>query len=272
MIDTLDRRPTGAVGRQGRLELVFARRNGRTVIAEAYAEPPFRVGRGFERCGALHVIMTAIGPGILGGDDLRQHIHVESGARVKLTSQAAIRVHPSASGEAARLHSTYVVDDDAELVCDWEPLIPYAGSRLHQQIDIRLASTASLSWSDGFSSGRLAAGERWQFDTLAHELAVRRANALEYLERYRLEPGRRAVDRPWVGDADFFGTVLCSARREDPAGAERLHGELAAMSGLRAAVDLLAPGCRLVRLMTRSALLFHAARARAAAFQPPAAT
>ena len=41
----VDRRDAGEVGRHARLELVFAVRGGRTVLAHAYAEPPFRVGR-----------------------------------------------------------------------------------------------------------------------------------------------------------------------------------------------------------------------------------
>ena len=40
-----DRRGRPTVGRHARLELVFSMRRGRTVLAHAYAEPPFRVGR-----------------------------------------------------------------------------------------------------------------------------------------------------------------------------------------------------------------------------------
>src|SRR5262245_50099929 len=43
-----DERPLSVIGRHARLDLTFLYRSGRTVLAEAYAEPPFRVGRWFE--------------------------------------------------------------------------------------------------------------------------------------------------------------------------------------------------------------------------------
>ena len=66
-------------------------------------------------------------------------------------------------GGAARLRSTYEVGADAELRCEWDPLIPFAASRLEQQIEIDCRPTARLSWSDAFMSGREGRGERWQF-------------------------------------------------------------------------------------------------------------
>ena len=71
-----DRRGIEDVGRHARLEIRFAWRGGRTVIAEAYAEPPFRVGRCFQEGSSLHMIMTSSAPGIFGGDCLQQTIRV----------------------------------------------------------------------------------------------------------------------------------------------------------------------------------------------------
>src|SRR5476651_1730600 len=84
------RAPQG-IGRAARLELVFERRRGRTVLAHSYAEPPFRVGRAFDLDGAAYVILVSSGPGIFAGDSLRQSIHVGPGARVVLTSQSALQ-------------------------------------------------------------------------------------------------------------------------------------------------------------------------------------
>ena len=59
-----DHRSASAVGRAARLELVFERRGARTVVAHAYAEPPFRIGRTFDLQGAAYVIIVCAGPGI----------------------------------------------------------------------------------------------------------------------------------------------------------------------------------------------------------------
>src|SRR3981081_3974478 len=95
LADRRDQRTASAVGRHARLELTFAYRMGRTVLREAYAEPPFRVGRCFPEGRDLHMIVAASAPGVFGGDCLQQTIRVERGARVRLTSQSALQVHPT---------------------------------------------------------------------------------------------------------------------------------------------------------------------------------
>jgi urease accessory protein UreH len=263
LVECRDRRPASRVGRHARLELVFACRNGRTVLAEAYAEPPLRVGRCFREGEGLHVILASSAPGVFGGDCFEQSIRVERGAGVRLTSQSALQVHPGADGSVARLLSNYHMDHGAQLQCEWKPLIPFAGARIEQQVSIDLADSAYLYWSDALMSGRQARGEQWKFATLAHELAVSRAGSLEYLERYRVAPNEEGVCRSWVaGDASYLGTTLMSGREIDVDTAERLHADLGAVAGVRAAVDELDRRLLLVRLMAASGPRFHEARLR----------
>jgi urease accessory protein len=240
---------------------VFAWRSGRTILADAYAEPPFRVGPAFSEGPDVHMILASSAPGIFGGDDFEQHIRVERGARVRLTSQSALQVHPAAGG-GARLHSTYEVEEGAALHCQWDPLIPFAEAHLVQQTEIRLADDASLYWSDGFMSGREGRGERWRFAALAHELRILRAGRLEYLERYRLTSAEDAPARPWIaGDACYFGTVVAAGKRADPVACARLQSDLAALNDLRAGVDALDERLLLVRLTAGAGVPFHEARA-----------
>lgn len=282
-----DRRETASVGRRARLELVFGCRGGRTILKHAYAEPPFRAGQCFADGNGAHMIMASSAPGIFAGDGLTQHILVERGARVRLTSQSALQVHPSPASEPARLVSTYTVEDDAQLGCDWDPLIPFACARFDQRIDVRLAERASLFWSDAFMCGRVMAhpasadraspgygvarGERWAFAELSHELKISRAESLEYMERYRLTPEGGRPDRAWVaGDACYFGTTVSSGRIVEPARAAELQADLARVDTVRAAADRLHARLLLVRLMAESGARFREARALAARSLAPA--
>jgi urease accessory protein len=249
------------VGRHARLELVFARRGGRTVLKHAYAEPPFRAPRGFERDGGIHLILPWSAPGIFGGDRFTQDIRVERGASVRLTSQSAMQAHPSADGRPAQLVSAYVVEEDGDLRCEWDPMIPFAAARLVQKTEIDLATSARLRWSDGFMCGRVRSGERWAFSELSHELKVRRDDVLEYLERYRVAPGEHAVDRPWVADGQtYFGTVLWSGHHVGSDVAESLHHRFAGIPRVRAAADRLGDRLLLVRLMSAAGASFRGAR------------
>ncbi len=256
-----DERSPSVVGRHARLDLTFRYRHGRTVLAKAYAEPPFRVGRSFAEGDGLHMILTSSAPGAFGQDHLQQIVRLGSGARVRLTSQSALQVHPSPDGAAARLRSSYHVDDGAYLHCHWDPLIPFANARIDQRIDVKIAGGGYLYWSDALMSGRLARGESWEFASLAHEIAVSRDGSLEYLERYCIEPNELAVARPWAaGDASYLGTTLMSGRTIEPGVAERLYIELGRLAGVRAAADRLNDRVLLVRLLSVSGAAFHEAR------------
>ena len=256
-----DERSPSVVGRQARLDLAFLYRNGRTVLAQAYAEPPFRVGRWFAEDDGLHMILTSSAPGAFGHDHLQYIIRVGCGARVRLTSQSALQVHPSAVGGTAHLRSSYHVDDGAYLHCHWDPLIPFAGARIDQRIEVNITGHGALYWSDALMSGRHARGERWSFASLAHEIAVSRDGSLEYLERYRIQPDELDVLRSQAaGDASYLGTILMTGRPIEPGVAERLHIELGRLADVRAAADRLEDRVLLVRLLSASGAKFHAAR------------
>ena len=256
-----DERPLSVIGREARLELAFRYRYGRTVLAEAYAEPPFRVGRWFAEGDGLHMILTSSAPGVFGHDRLQQSIRVESGAHVRLTSQSAMQVHPSPDGAPAHLDSSYRIEDGAHLHCDWHPLIPFADARIEQRIDVNIAGDGCLYWSDALMSGRQARGERWRFASLAHEIAVSRDGSLEYLERYRIHPSDVAASRTWAADdASYLGTALMTGPSIEPGVVERLHTELGRLGGVRAAVDMLDDRMMIVRLLSAFGPAFHAAR------------
>jgi urease accessory protein len=261
-----DARRPSAIGRHARLELVFERRRCRTVLAHCYAEPPLCAARAFEEGDGVHVILASSAPGIFGGDSFTQSVRVGSGARVRLTSQSSLQVHASAAQDEARVRAVYELADEGILQCQWHPIIPFAESRCEQAIEVHLAGRAELTWSDAFTAGRAACGERWAFESLCHQLAVRRDGRLEYLERYRITPRANDVDGRWAaGQARYFGTVLASGAPAADGGTERLHRTLGDVAGVHAAADTLGDRLRLVRLVSESAVPFHRARRMAEA-------
>lgn len=262
MTAIVDRRALAQVGRHARLELVFACRGGRTVLAHAYAEPPFRTGRWFAEGSGLHMILASSAPGLFGGDVLEQTVIVEAGARVRLTSQSAPQLHASPDGATARLRSTFSVSESARLSCHWDPLIPFPGARLDQKACVELAPRAELYWSDAMMSGRHASGEQWLFSSLAHELRISRAGGLEYLERFRIVPEVRGRPPRWtVADAAYFGTAIVSGPEGSGNDGERLHTALTAIPDLHAAASCLSDSVLVVRLMAASGVPFQRARA-----------
>ena len=73
-----------------------------------------------------------------------------------MSSQSALQIHPAAA-RTARSCAAFRVDEDGELLCHWDPIIPFAGARRaarYPDVD-----RARLYWSDGLMSGRVSRGE-----------------------------------------------------------------------------------------------------------------
>src|SRR2546422_579162 len=99
-----DERAACVVGRTAKLELVFERRRGRTMIAHAYVEPPFRIGQSFAIDDAAYVIVVCSGPGVFAGDTLQQSIRVERRADVGPRDTRRNVAIPRARAHAAAAH------------------------------------------------------------------------------------------------------------------------------------------------------------------------
>lgn len=264
-----DRRTTSEIGRRARLELVFSAHKGRTILSHGYAEPPLRIGRGFEQGAALHFILTSSAPGLFGGDVIDQSIRVEAGADVQLASQSALQLHPSLEADPVRVASRYDVCAGGSLSCWWDPLIPFAGSMLEQSIAIDLAPGARLTWCDALMSGRSGRGERWAFSRLSHELRLSCEERLLYLERYRLEPSvlnaAPATHGPYAPrlaeSMHYFGTTFRVGHGDDAKRMEAVQRAMSGMPEVAAAADLFVDDdLLLVRLAAATGASFHRAR------------
>jgi urease accessory protein len=162
----------------------------------------------------------------------------------------------------ASLDSCYEVEDDATLDCFWDPVIPFAGARLTQRIDLRIAGGGELFWSDALMSGRVGRGETWRFTALDHELRASVAGSLRYLERYDLAPPSRAVTHRWsAGRGNYLGTTIVRSPAATTDRAEQAQRRLRTIDGLRAGVDCLEPNLVIGRLLAASGPPFVSARA-----------
>jgi len=261
IIPSPDARPACDVGRRARLELVFAYRRGRTVLAHAYAEPPLRVGRLLDIGPIAQLILVCSGPGVLAGDRLEQRVRVERGARVLLVSQAALQVHPAEAAGPALLDSSYDVEPDGTLDCFWDPLIPFADARLKQRIALQVAEGGRLFWSDALMSGRVARGEAWRFASLGHELRAVVGGRLQYLERYTISPDTRSPWHPWsAAAANYIGTTIVCSDESTAVRVGEAQDRLTSIGGLQAGVDCLAPNLAVGRLLAERGPDFVAAR------------
>ena len=137
------------------------------------------------RAGAAVCYVSNYGGGLVTGDSLEYHIHVQSHAKLGLLTQGANRVyssrlqHPSPDKKIPATHrattkscettSNYRIDKDAFLVVAPDPITPFARSRYQQINQVHVHPESSLCLIDWFGSGRNQNGEQWQQEFLANQ-------------------------------------------------------------------------------------------------------
>jgi urease accessory protein len=137
--------------------------------------------------GASAWVYTATyGGGLLGGDAVELDVDVAAGASALLATQASTKVYRSSCGASQRLRAR--VCDGSLLVLLPDPITAFAGSRYSQEQHVHLDAGGSLVLVDWLTAGRVASGERWQFDGYTNRTFVRRAGTLLLHEAVSLSP------------------------------------------------------------------------------------
>jgi urease accessory protein len=183
--------------RPSTLHLCFEpNQSGATILRVKQQEPPWRVVRGFPvLSGETLVHIHNLSGGVLDTDSLVCRIEVAPGAQAQVTTTGATRVYRSRSPHLAAVQQSAVtVGEGAYLEYLPDQLIPFAGSRFHQTVSIDLQPGASLIWWERFAPGREAAGEIFQYDSLASSLDLVAAGDPVAAERWTLAPLRRRLD------------------------------------------------------------------------------
>lgn len=180
---------TQSVGRVGRLRLDYAKRDGRTIIAQSHCTTPWHLLPPIylDDTGAAYTLLVNPSGGLVGGDRLSIEMSVDEGAHVLISAPSANRVYRS-EGEVSVQDIELAVGPGA--IVEWlpEPTIPFAGSRFRQTLHATLAPGATILLWDAIASGRIARGERWVFATLENDIRITTASGSAVVERYALDP------------------------------------------------------------------------------------
>jgi len=150
----------------GDVEVVRAA-DGRSVVARAYATSPLRLLTPINHGHAAWIYGSSYGGGLVDGDSVAMEIAVGAGAAAFVSTQAFTKVYRSFRGTRAAAHAR--VERGGLLVFAPDPVVCYSGARYQQWQRVDVDGDGALILVDWVTSGRRAAGERWQFDQyLAH--------------------------------------------------------------------------------------------------------
>lgn len=179
------------------LDLAYALRDGRTVVARRSSRGPLAVQKPLYPEGepVCHTIVLHPPGGIAGGDRLAIAVNLQSGANALLTTPGATRWYRSAMHEAAQ---DVEIVAAAGAVCEWLPQenIFFNAANARNALTVLLEPDAVFCGWDLMCLGRTASGERFESGYVRQHLRVARAGQPLFEELGTIEGGGALLDSP----------------------------------------------------------------------------
>jgi urease accessory protein len=197
-----------------RLDLAYARRGERTVLARREHRGPLRVQRDLypEGEGTCHTIIVHPPGGIAGGDRLALGVELGAGSRALLTTPGAGKWYRT---DGAAAGQTLAFDVQAGASLEWLPMegIVFNGAVADMQTTVNLAAGATYLGWEILCLGRTASGERFERGRLRTRTELRRDGRRLWLEQGCLDGGDPLMASP-VGLAGHTvcGTLVAAGR------------------------------------------------------------
>ncbi len=228
----------GSPGKRGELDLRFAAaEDGRTRLVRDYARAPFHVsgtlGHDPHPDAATVYVQSPTG-GVAQGDRHDVAIEAGPGSIAHVSTASATKIQSMARNYAAA-GLGLTVGRDAHLEYVPEPTILHADARYAQDLTLEVGSGGTAVLSEVVVPGRLARGERFEFDRYRSRLRVSGSDGRLFEDATAL---RGAEERDLLGEFDVYGTLYVVAPGSGPDLAETVHDRLGAHEA-RAAVSRL---------------------------------
>ncbi|MFA9516407.1 urease accessory protein UreD [Halopenitus sp. H-Gu1] len=220
----------GAPGKDGRLELRFERVEDGTALVHDYATVPFHVSGTLAsdpHPDAATVYLQSPTGGIAQGDRQDVDIAAAPEAIAHVTTQSSTKVQ-SMDRNYADADLRLSVETGAHLEYIPEPTILHADARYHQDLRIDLAAGATAVLGDVVVPGRLAHGERFEFERYLSRVHAGGPDGPLFEDATHLAPGDsdpvEPTDPGVLGEFSVYGSLYVVAPKADMATmSDRLH-------------------------------------------------
>lgn len=232
---------------QARLDLEFAKKNGRSYLAKNLHLGPLVLQKALHPEGdaVCHGVIIHPPGGVAGGDQLRLNVNVNQDAHALLTTPGAGKWY-KANGQQASQHLRFNLQQTACL--EWLPQenILFDGAQVKFSAEVNLAEDARYAAWEVLCFGRQAQQEVWQTGSLHQDLTILRDETLIWNERTSLKPDHcliksivglhgNAVSASFVVAAGAIpASILAACREIKP----KLTLDLQAQYGMTALPDI----------------------------------
>ena len=177
-----------SAGRHGKLKLVFAEQNDRTVMAESFFRVPLQVMKPrYDASGCACVYLLSPTGGVVQGDDYQIDATLAPNTHVMLTTQAATKVY-AMPRQGATQSMRVRVGKDAIFEYLPDSTILFQDANFGQDISLFLERGARVALHEIVMPGRLARGETLAFTQYQSRIEVSDLKGLLLYDTCRIEP------------------------------------------------------------------------------------
>ncbi|WP_073854390.1 urease accessory protein UreD [Pontibacter flavimaris] len=145
------------------LKIVAGFREGRSYLKDTFFTRPFRVANvgQYKTDNDLYLMVMSSSPGILDKDAYDISIHLETGARLQLQSQAYQRLYNMQEGATQKMK--IVLEPGSAFSYVPHPVVPHTNSKFKSHSIVHLQGDCELLLSEIITCGRKHSGEVFLF-------------------------------------------------------------------------------------------------------------
>ncbi|ENH96663.1 urease accessory protein [Gracilibacillus halophilus YIM-C55.5] len=181
--------------RNGKLDMHFASKQGKTVMTDLYHQPPLKASRALyldDSHRATVYLMESSG-GMVAGDRNTFGVYLEKGAQVRLHPQSATKIYPSFNKQPSQQVVNIHLEEGSSLEWKREEVIPFTDARFHSDISIDMDRTASVWWEEILYPGRDKRGESFEFQECHTKFQVWSGEDCLAYDAVRLNPSHQQI-------------------------------------------------------------------------------
>ena len=209
----------GKSGKVGilRLKLESEPGTGKTVIREQYCRVPLFIQRAIyleENLPEMaYIYIISPSGGILQGDQYNIDITLSNNALAHVTTQGATRIYKMEENFGTQIINIKLGEGSyLEYIPD--QIIPFRNSRFYQEVELTVHDSATLIYSETIVPGRLASGEKFEYD-ICYIKTIARSHLgnHRFIDIIKLEPKKEDLTSDGIlGNFDVVGTIYIVTR------------------------------------------------------------
>lgn len=208
-------------GQNGTIKIELQTKDdSKTYIKSLMSKAPFLIQKAMYPDSSYphfaHIYIMSSSGGILQGDEQKIDIIVGRNSIARITTQSATKIYKMEDGYASQFINIHS-QEGSYLEFVPHQIIPFKSSKFYQEVNLEVEENAILIYSEIISSGRIASGEKFDFDLCFLRTSAHRNGKILFTDVMNLNHRDKMNLESVFGGKDIFSTVYiigCSIQTE----------------------------------------------------------